>query len=79
MKVVQSNGRCYKSIRLWKIVVVRMNNKITIFVFHQCHFEGHPPLSTLVIHISSFDVIEIVGFDPSEARQGDIAIEVALS
>jgi hypothetical protein len=56
-----------------------MNNKITISEFHHYHFEGHPHPSTLVIHISSFDVIEIMGFDPSEARQGDITIEVALS
>jgi hypothetical protein len=32
-----------------------------------------------MIHISSFVVMEIVGFDPREARQGDIAIRVALS
>jgi hypothetical protein len=31
-----------------------------------------------VIHISDFVVIEIVWFGPREARQGDIAIKMAL-
>jgi hypothetical protein len=42
------------------------------------HFEGHPPPSTLAICNFGFIVIKIMGFDPREARQGDIAIGVAL-
>jgi len=56
-----------------------MNNKITTSKSDQHHFEGHPPLGTLVIIISSFAMIEIMGFDPREVKQGDIAIGVALS
>jgi hypothetical protein len=56
-----------------------MNNKIIVFKFDRCHFEGHPPPSTLVIQIFGFVVIEIMGFDPREARQGNITIEMALS
>jgi hypothetical protein len=32
-----------------------------------------------MIHIFGFVVIEIVGFDPREAKQGDIVIKDALS
>jgi hypothetical protein len=32
-----------------------------------------------VIRISIFVIIEVVGFDHGEAKQGDIAIEMALS
>jgi len=56
-----------------------MSNRITTSKFDQHHFEGHPPLGTLMISIPSFVKIEIMGFDPREARQGDIAIGVALS
>jgi hypothetical protein len=56
-----------------------MNNKTTVSKFDQHHFEGHPPPSTLVIHIFGFAIIEIVRFDPKEARQGDLAIGVTLS
>jgi hypothetical protein len=56
-----------------------MNNKTTISEFDQCHFKGHPPQGTLVIRISSFAMVEIIGFDPREARQGDLAIRIALS
>jgi hypothetical protein len=45
-----------------------MNNKTTISEFDQCHFKGHPPQGTLVIRISSFAMVEIIGFDPREAR-----------
>jgi hypothetical protein len=55
-----------------------MNNKIIISEFDWCHFEGHPPLSTLMIHIFGFAVVEIVRFNLREARQGDIAVKVAL-
>jgi hypothetical protein len=78
IRAIQSSGRCCRSIRLWRIVVVKMNNIITIFEFDYRHFEGHPPPSTSVIHISDFVVIEISWFGPREAREGDIAIKVAL-
>jgi hypothetical protein len=55
-----------------------MNNITTILEFDQHHFEGHPPLGALVIHIFGFATTEIVGFDPREARQGDLVIRVAL-
>jgi hypothetical protein len=55
-----------------------MSDEITIFEFDWCHFEGHPPPSTLVIHIYCFVVIEIVRFGPRETRQGGIAVKVAL-
>jgi len=55
-----------------------MNNKITTFEFDQHHFKGHPPLGTLLISIFGFAIIEIMGFDPREARQGDISIKIAL-
>jgi hypothetical protein len=55
-----------------------MNNITEILEFDQHHFEGHPPLGTLVIHISSFATIKIVGFDLREARQGDLVIGVVL-
>jgi hypothetical protein len=55
-----------------------MNNQITISEFDQHNFEGHPPLGTLVIHTSCFVVVEIIRFDPKEARQGDLVIGVAL-
>jgi len=55
-----------------------MSNIIITSEFDQHHFEGHPPLNTLVINISSFVIIEIMRFDPREARQRDIAIGVAL-
>ncbi len=45
-----------------------MNNITTILEFDQHRFEGHPPLGTLVIHISGFATTKIVGFDPKEAR-----------
>jgi hypothetical protein len=32
-----------------------------------------------MIHILGFVVIQIMGFDPREAKQGDIVIGVALS
>jgi hypothetical protein len=32
-----------------------------------------------MIHIFGFVIIEIVGFDPREAKQGAIVIKVALS
>jgi hypothetical protein len=32
-----------------------------------------------VIHIFGFAITEIVGFDPKEARQGDLVIGVVLS
>jgi hypothetical protein len=56
-----------------------MSNKITTFEFDQHHFEGHPPPGTLMLSISSFAIIEIMGFDPREARQGDIIIRITLS
>jgi hypothetical protein len=56
-----------------------MNNITTISKFDQHHLEGHPPCNTLVIHIFGFAAIEIVGFDPREVRQGDLAIGVVLS
>jgi hypothetical protein len=31
-----------------------------------------------VIHISSFAIIKIIGFDPKEVRQGNLAIIVTL-
>jgi len=55
-----------------------MNNKITTFEFDQHHFEGHPP-PTLMLSIFGFAIIEIMGLDPREARQGDIIIRVTLS
>ncbi len=79
IKVVQSNGKCCKSIRIWRIATIRMSNKITTFEFDQHHFEGHPPPGTLMLSISSFAIIEIMGFDPREARQGDIIIRITLS
>jgi hypothetical protein len=48
----------------WKSDVARMNNITTILEFDQHHFEGHPPLGTLVIHISGFATTKIVGFEP---------------
>jgi hypothetical protein len=56
-----------------------MNNRITISEFDQHHFEGHPPLGTLVIHISGFATVEIVRSDPIKARQRNLAIGVTLS
>jgi hypothetical protein len=55
-----------------------MNNRTTILKFDQHQFEGHPPLGILVIRISSVAIIGIIGFDPKEARQGDLVIGVAL-
>ncbi len=55
-----------------------MNNRTTISNFDQHNFEGHPPPSTLVICIFCFATIEITRFDPREARQGNLAIDVAL-
>ncbi len=78
IRTIQSSGRCCNNIRLWKIIIVKMNNKNTIFEFDRCHFEGHPPPSTLMIHIFGFAVIEIVRFNLREARQGDIVVKVAL-
>jgi hypothetical protein len=52
---------------------------MTTSEFDQRHFEGHPPLGTLMISIFSFTIIEIMEFDLKEARQGDIAIGIALS
>ncbi len=65
--------------RQWRNVAAKMNSRITILEFDQCPFEEHPPLGTVVIHISGFIVVEIVGFDLREVRQRDIAICVALS
>jgi hypothetical protein len=55
-----------------------MSNKTTIFEFDQHQFEGHLPPCNLVIHIFGFGPIEIVRFDPREARQGDITICMGL-
>jgi len=49
-----------------------MNNRTTISKFDQINFEGHPLLGTLVICIFGFATIEIIRFDPKEARQGDL-------
>ncbi len=56
-----------------------MNNRTTILKFDQHRFEGHPPLGTLVIHIFGFATIKMIRFDPKEARQGELAIGIALS
>jgi amino acid permease len=55
-----------------------MNDKTTISKFDQHNFKGHPPLVTLVICIFGFATTEMIGFDPKEARQGNLAIDVAL-
>jgi hypothetical protein len=55
-----------------------MNNRTTISKFDQHNFEGHPPPCTLVICIFGFATTKIIGFDPREARQGDLVIDVAL-
>lgn len=78
IRTIQYSGRCCNNIRLWKIIVVKMNNRITIFEFDRCHFEGHPPPSTLVIHIFGFAIIEIVQFSLREVKQGNIAVKMAL-
>ncbi len=41
--------------------------------------EGTPPLGSLILHIVGFAIVQIVGFDPKEARPGDLAIGIALS
>ncbi len=63
---------------MWGVVVIKMNTKITITDIDQRQFEKHPPPSTVVIHISSFAIIKIIGFDPKEVRQGNLAIIVTL-
>jgi hypothetical protein len=63
-----SRGAASQVERQWKNVAAKMNGRTTILEFNQHQFEGHPPLSTLVIRISSFTTIEILGFDPREVR-----------
>jgi hypothetical protein len=41
--------------------------------------KGHPLPITLVIHIFGFAIAKIIGFDPREVKQGDLAIGVTLS
>ncbi len=62
----------------WKSGIARMKNRTIISKFDQHNFERHSPPSTLVIHIFGFAITEIIRFDPKEARQGDLAIGVAL-
>jgi hypothetical protein len=64
--------------RGWRDVDATMNSLTIILEFDQHNFGGHPPPGTLVILIYNFVVVEIIGFDPREARQGDLAIGVAL-
>jgi hypothetical protein len=63
-----SRGAVSQVERQWRNVDAKMNSRTTILKFDQCQFEGHPPLGTLVIRISGFIAIEIVGFDPREVR-----------
>jgi hypothetical protein len=41
-------------------------------------FERYPPPSILVLCISGFAIVQIVGFDFREAKLGDIVVGVAL-
>ncbi len=55
-----------------------MSNKINALEFDQCHFEDHPPLGTLVMHVTGFATIEIIRFDPRKTKPRDVVVGVAL-
>jgi hypothetical protein len=54
--------------RGWRDADATVNSWTIISEFDQHNFGGYPPLGTLVILVSNFVAIEIIGFDPREAR-----------
>jgi hypothetical protein len=55
-----------------------MSNIINALEFDRRHFEDHPPLGTLVMHVAGFATIEIIRFDPRKTKPRDVVVGVAL-
>ncbi len=55
-----------------------MSNRINALEFDQCHFEDHPPLGTLAMHVTGFATIEIIRFDPRKTKPRDVVVGVTL-
>jgi hypothetical protein len=55
-----------------------MSNRINALEFYQRHFEDHPSLGTLVMHVTGFATIEIIRFDPRKTKPKDVVVDVAL-
>jgi hypothetical protein len=56
-----------------------MNSRHIVLEFAQRNFEGHPPPSTLVLRITGFAIVQTMGFDPRDAKPGDIDVGKTLS
>lgn len=55
-----------------------MSNGINALEFDQRHFEDHPPLGTLVMHVIGFATIEMIRFDLRKTKPRDVVVGVAL-
>jgi hypothetical protein len=56
-----------------------MSGKFIILEFDQRNFGRQPISSTLILHVTGFATLQIVGFEPREATPDDLAIGIALS
>lgn len=55
-----------------------MSNRINALEFDRHHFEDHPPLGTLAMHVTRFATIEIIRFDPRKTKPRDVVVGVTL-
>jgi hypothetical protein len=53
------------------------SNKINALEFDR-RFEDHPPLGTLVMHVTRLATIEIIRFDCRKTKPRDVVVGVAL-
>jgi hypothetical protein len=51
-----------------------MSSNIIVVEFDQQQFEGYPLPGSLILRVVGFANLQIMGFDPREARPGNLAI-----
>lgn len=54
-----------------------MNDKFIVLEFDQRNFGRQLILGTLILHVNGFATLQIIGFEPREARPDDLAIGIA--
>jgi hypothetical protein len=61
-----------------KIICLVMSGKFIVLEFDQRNFGRQPISGTLILHVTRFATLQIVGFEPREAKLNDLTIGIAF-